>query len=133
VLSVISGAVTGLVVITPGSGYVNCQGALVMGFIGGVVCYFSIQLKHKLGYDDALDAFGVHGVGGLLGGVLTGIFADPKARDGVPPLAPAAGTPVTATAAVRSAPCSRSAHSFARARARAGSLLWAQRAAGRAA
>ncbi|EKX40018.1 ammonium transporter [Guillardia theta CCMP2712] len=76
VLGAVSGAIAGLVVITPGSGYVNHTGAFVMGLIAGPFCYFSIQLKHILGFDDALDAFGVHGVGGMLGGILTGCFAD---------------------------------------------------------
>ena len=78
VLSVISGAVAGLVVITPACGFVSCMGGIVMGFIGGIFCFFTVQLKHRLGYDDALDAFGVHGSGGILGGILTGLFADPK-------------------------------------------------------
>jgi len=77
VLAIISGAVAGLVVITPASGFVDMTGAMLCGFIGGIVCFASAQLKHKLGYDDALDAFGVHGVGGALGAFLTGLFASP--------------------------------------------------------
>jgi len=76
-LGIVSGSISGLVVITPGAGYVDQTGAFFMGLMGGVVCYFGIQLKHKLGFDDALDAFGVHGVGGIVGGILTGVFANP--------------------------------------------------------
>eukprot|EP00286_Rhodomonas_abbreviata_P028331 CAMPEP_0181293446 /NCGR_PEP_ID=MMETSP1101-20121128/3070_1 /TAXON_ID=46948 /ORGANISM="Rhodomonas abbreviata, Strain Caron Lab Isolate" /LENGTH=608 /DNA_ID=CAMNT_0023398035 /DNA_START=172 /DNA_END=1995 /DNA_ORIENTATION=+ len=79
VLGIISGAVAGLVTITPGAGYVDMTGAFCFGLLAGPVCYFSAQLKHKFGYDDALDAFGIHGPGGALGGVLTGFFA--KADD----------------------------------------------------
>ncbi|HYC06167.1 MAG TPA: ammonium transporter [Azospirillaceae bacterium] len=76
VLGIISGAVAGLVAITPASGYVDTVGALVIGAIGGVVCYYgATSLKRALGYDDSLDAFGVHGVGGIVGAVLTGVFA----------------------------------------------------------
>jgi ammonium transporter, Amt family len=76
VLGIISGAVAGLVAITPASGYVGVTGALVIGIAAGVVCFWSATwLKTKLGYDDSLDAFGVHGVGGILGALLTGIFA----------------------------------------------------------
>ena len=76
VLGMISGAVAGLVAITPASGYVNAQGALVIGLCAGAVCYFSaVWVKTWIGYDDALDAWGVHGVGGALGALLTGVFA----------------------------------------------------------
>jgi Amt family ammonium transporter len=76
VLGAISGAVAGLVVITPAAGYVTINSAIIMGLIGGVVCFFSATgLKHALNYDDSLDAFGVHGVGGTLGAILTGVFA----------------------------------------------------------
>jgi Amt family ammonium transporter len=76
VLGASSGAVAGLVCITPAAGFVNLMPALVMGATAGLVCYFACSwLKHKLGYDDALDAFGVHGIGGALGAVLTGVFA----------------------------------------------------------
>ena len=76
VLGIISGAVAGLVAITPASGYVGVTGALVIGIAAGVVCFWSATwLKTKLGYDDSLDAFGVHGIGGILGALLTGIFA----------------------------------------------------------
>ena len=76
VLGILSGAVAGLVAITPASGFVDPQGALLIGVIAGVVCYWSAtSLKHALGYDDALDAFGIHGVGGIVGAILTGVFA----------------------------------------------------------
>ena len=76
VLGGISGAVAGLVVITPASGFVSPMNALLMGFAGGIVCYLMVvKVKLKFGYDDSLDAFGVHGAGGTLGAVLTGVFA----------------------------------------------------------
>jgi ammonium transporter, Amt family len=76
VLGAISGAVAGLVVITPASGFTTAMWAIIMGLVGGAACFFSAtMLKHKLGYDDSLDAFGVHGVGGTVGAVLTGVFA----------------------------------------------------------
>ena len=76
VLGIISGAVAGLVAITPASGYVDPSGALVIGITAGVICFFaSSTLKNALGYDDSLDAFGVHGIGGMVGAILTGVFA----------------------------------------------------------
>jgi Amt family ammonium transporter len=76
VLGMISGAVAGLVAITPASGFVNPVGALIIGIAAGVVCYLSaVHMKKVFGYDDALDAWGVHGVGGALGALLTGVFA----------------------------------------------------------
>ncbi len=76
VLGGITGAVAGLVGITPASGFVSPMDAILIGFAAGVVCYFCVAvLKAKLGYDDSLDAFGVHGVGGTVGAVLTGLFA----------------------------------------------------------
>jgi ammonium transporter, Amt family len=78
VLGIISGAVAGLVAVTPAAGFVNPTGALIIGLIAGVVCYIAaVKVKHALGYDDSLDAFGVHGVGGIVGAILTGVFADP--------------------------------------------------------
>jgi Amt family ammonium transporter len=72
----ISGCVAGLVAITPASGFVKPFPALLIGFTAGVVCYFMVAfVKQRLGYDDSLDAFGVHGVGGTLGALLTGVFA----------------------------------------------------------
>jgi len=76
VLGAISGSVAGLVAITPASGFVGPMSALVIGLLAGVVCYFMVsKIKAFFGYDDALDAFGVHGAGGTLGALLTGIFA----------------------------------------------------------
>jgi len=76
VLGMISGAVAGLVAITPASGFVDPMGALIIGLAAGVVCYVSsVWVKRLFGYDDALDAWGVHGVGGALGALLTGAFA----------------------------------------------------------
>lgn len=76
VLGIASGAVAGLVVITPASGFVDPKGALIMGLIGGVVCFIaSTGIKRLFGYDDSLDVFGIHGVGGFTGAILTGVFA----------------------------------------------------------
>jgi len=76
-LGVVSGAVAGLVAITPASGSCGPAGALVIGISAGVLCFLaSSRLKRKLGYDDSLDVFGVHGVGGIVGALLTGVFAD---------------------------------------------------------
>jgi len=76
VLGAISGAVAGLVVITPASGFVGPMSALVMGAVGGAVCFFGATVvKHFFHYDDSLDAFGVHGLGGTIGAILTGVFA----------------------------------------------------------
>jgi len=78
VLGIISGAVAGLVAVTPASGFVNPMGAFIIVIVAGVGCYLAAaQLKRRLGYDDSLDAFGVHGVGGIIGALLTGVFADP--------------------------------------------------------
>lgn len=78
-----SGAVAGLVAITPASGFVNVSGALAIGVASGALCYLgATSLKRLLGADDALDVFGIHGVGGLVGAVLTGVFAD-KAISGL--------------------------------------------------
>lgn len=74
-LGILSGAVAGLVSITPAAGYVDPTGSFFIGFLSGPFCYFGAQLKHKMGFDDALDAFGIHAVGGLCGGVLVGFFA----------------------------------------------------------
>jgi Amt family ammonium transporter len=77
-LGAASGAVAGLVGITPGAGFVTPMSAIIMGILVSIVCFTAVFLKEKLGYDDSLDAFGVHGVGGTLGAILTGVFADPK-------------------------------------------------------
>ncbi len=71
-----SGVVAGLVAITPASGFVAPGGALAIGLLAGGVCYAAVALKSKLGFDDSLDAFGIHGIGGMLGAVLTGVFCN---------------------------------------------------------
>jgi Amt family ammonium transporter len=76
VLGIVSGVVGGLVAITPAAGFVAPTGALVIGLVAGAVCFWGATwLKNKLGYDDSLDCFGVHGIGGIVGAVLTGVFA----------------------------------------------------------
>src|SRR5205085_12020755 len=71
VLGIISGAVAGLVAITPASGFVDPRGALIIGIAAGVICYWAVTgLKNALRYDDSLDAFGVHGIGGMVGAIL---------------------------------------------------------------
>lgn len=74
-LGAASGIVAGLVVITPASGSVGVEGAVIMGFLVSPLCYLMIFLKDRLGYDDSLDAFGIHGIGGAFGAILTGVFA----------------------------------------------------------
>lgn len=77
-LGAASGAVAGLVAITPAAGFVGVMGAIVLGLLAGVICLWGVNgLKKMLGADDSLDVFGVHGVGGILGAILTGVFADP--------------------------------------------------------
>jgi len=75
VLGIISGAVAGLVAITPASGFVNVEGAFVIGIVAGICCFLATQIKYKFGFDDTLDVFGVHCVGGIIGAILTGVFA----------------------------------------------------------
>jgi Amt family ammonium transporter len=76
VIGICTGAVAGLVAITPASGFVGPIGSLCIGIAAGIVCYWGCTgLKHLFGYDDALDAFGVHAVGGIVGALLTGVFA----------------------------------------------------------
>ena len=78
-LGAASGAVAGLVAITPAAGFVGVVGAIVIGLLAGVVCLWGVNgLKRLLGADDSLDVFGVHGVGGILGAILTGVFAAPS-------------------------------------------------------
>jgi Amt family ammonium transporter len=81
------GAVAGLVAITPASGYVTPTSAIIIGLAAGVVCFLACDLKHKIGIDDSLDVWGVHGVGGTLGAILTGVFAstavNPAGQDGL--------------------------------------------------
>ena len=74
-LGAASGAVAGLVAITPGAGFVGPLSAILIGVVGGALCYFAVLMKSRLGYDDALDVVGVHGVGGLWGALATGLFA----------------------------------------------------------
>ena len=75
VLGIVTGAVGGLVAITPASGSVGPMGAIVIGVVAGILCFWGVtSLKKKMGYDDALDAFGIHGIGGIVGALLTGIF-----------------------------------------------------------
>lgn len=82
VLGAISGAVAGLVAITPASGFVKPLPAMLIGFAAGIVCFVMVTMvKHKFAYDDSLDAFGVHGAGGTLGAVLTGVFATNQIND----------------------------------------------------
>jgi len=79
VLGIVTGAVAGLVAITPASGFVGPMAAIAIGLVSGVVCFWgATSLKQSLGYDDSLDAFGVHGIGGIVGCLLTGVFADPE-------------------------------------------------------
>jgi ammonium transporter, Amt family len=86
-LGVASGLVAGLVVVTPAAGFISPAAAIVLGLLAGAVCFGGVLLKGKFGYDDTLDAFGVHGVGGTLGAILTGVFAtkamNPAGGDGL--------------------------------------------------
>jgi Amt family ammonium transporter len=86
-LGLLTGAVAGLATITPASGYVSPSTAVIIGVASGVVCYYAVAMKNKLGWDDALDVWGVHGVGGILGIVMLGIFANkafnPAGADGL--------------------------------------------------
>ncbi len=92
VLGAISGAVAGLVAITPAAGFVTPTAALMIGLAGGLICFAMVTMvKVKLGYDDSLDAFGVHGAGGTLGAILTGVFATNAVNDA---LKDAAGKPL---------------------------------------
>jgi Amt family ammonium transporter len=82
VLGLASGVVAGLVAITPGAGFVNLPAALIIGFVAGLLGYYFVaKVKHKLGYDDSLDAFGVHGMCGLWGALATGLFANPAINE----------------------------------------------------
>ena len=75
-LGLLTGAVAGLATITPAAGYVSPTTAVIIGVIAGVVCYFAVEMKNKLHWDDALDVWGVHGVGGFIGILLLGVFAN---------------------------------------------------------
>ena len=76
-----SGLVAGLVAITPASGFVSPSAAIVIGAAAGVICYSAVLMKSRMGYDDSLDAFGVHGIGGMLGALLTGVFCQVAFND----------------------------------------------------
>jgi Amt family ammonium transporter len=81
VLGAVTGAVAGLVAITPASGSCGVPGAIAIGFASGIICFFAAtSMKRALGYDDSLDAFGVHGIGGIVGALLTGVFASEQFR-----------------------------------------------------
>lgn len=83
ILGTISGAIAGLVSITPAAGFVSVPGSLIIGLVGGAICFWGVfWLKGKIKYDDALDAFGLHGIGGIWGGIATGLFATLKVNDG---------------------------------------------------
>jgi Amt family ammonium transporter len=89
VLGFCSGIVAGLVVITPAAGFVTAGSSMIMGVLAGIVPFLAVAyLKKMLGYDDALDTFGVHGVGGTMGAILTGIFASKEANPGIEALLP---------------------------------------------
>ncbi|MCY1375711.1 Ammonia channel [compost metagenome] len=95
-LGLCSGLVAGLVAITPAAGFVTPLSALAIGAIAGLACYWGATgLKHLLGADDSLDVFGVHGIGGIVGALLTGVFADPR-------ISGAAGNVLTQAIAVAS-------------------------------
>ncbi|MDN8848097.1 ammonium transporter, partial [Staphylococcus aureus] len=80
----LSGMLAGLVAITPAAGFVDYTSAILIALIGGVCCYFAINyIKVKLKYNDALDAFGIHGIGGVIGAILTGVFQSQKVNDGI--------------------------------------------------
>ena len=79
-IGLLTGAVAGLATITPAAGYVTVTSAVLIGIISGIVCYMAVSLKNKLGWDDALDVWGVHGIGGLLGTILLGVFATVAVR-----------------------------------------------------
>jgi Amt family ammonium transporter len=82
-LGMISGVVAGLVAITPAAGFVNCMGAIAIGLGAGVICYLAVSVvKARLGYDDTLDAFGIHGIGGIWGALATGLWATTKINPG---------------------------------------------------
>lgn len=75
ILGAASGLVAGLVAITPASGFVTASGSIIIGLLAGVACFFGVRLKSKLGFDDSLDVFGIHGIGGVLGALMTGLLA----------------------------------------------------------
>ena len=81
-LGAASGVVAALVAITPAAGYVGGLAGIVFGLVAGIVCYLALTLKTRFGFDDSLDVVGIHGVGGILGGLLLGLFADASAIPG---------------------------------------------------
>jgi Amt family ammonium transporter len=81
-LGAASGAISGLATITPAAGFVGPNAAIIIGLIAGVVCFFAVSMKSKLGYDDSLDVVGIHGVGGLIGSLLLGVFASKAVNPG---------------------------------------------------
>ncbi len=81
-----SGAVAGLVAVTPAAGFVTPMASLVIGILAGVICYTAVSMKPRFGYDDALDVVGVHMVGGTLGAILTGVFATKDVNSAIPTL-----------------------------------------------
>jgi ammonium transporter, Amt family len=85
-LGAASGAVAGLVAITPGAGFVTPMGSIAIGLAGGVICYLAVSMKPRFGYDDALDVVGVHMVGGTVGAILTGVFATKAINSAIPAL-----------------------------------------------
>ncbi|MCP4297481.1 MAG: ammonium transporter [Proteobacteria bacterium] len=82
ILGAASGLVAGLVAITPGAGFVSPGGSVIIGLIGGVVCFLGVRVKARFGFDDSLDAFGVHGIGGMFGALATGFFASTAINSG---------------------------------------------------
>ncbi len=82
-LGAASGAVAGLVGITPAAGFVDAVPGMIIGFAAGFACYFGVKIKNKFGFDDALDVVGIHGVGGTLGAIATGLFASTAASGAV--------------------------------------------------
>jgi Amt family ammonium transporter len=80
-VGLLTGSIAGLAAVTPAAGYVSTPSAVAIGIAASIVCYFAINMKNRLGWDDALDVWGVHGVGGVLGVICLGIFADRAMND----------------------------------------------------
>ena len=139
-LGIASGAVAGLVAITPAAGFVLPSGALMIGLAAGIVCYWAAtSLKHMMGYDDLLDVFGVHGVGGIVGAILTGVFAASARSAATPRAACSTAIPAqlwiqvkgmlwtvgwSAVATLRPAQADRPGHGPARRHATASARAW---------
>ena len=81
-LGTASGLVAGLVAITPAAGFVTVTSAIIFGLVAGPICYVAVQLKERLGYDDSLDVVGIHGVGGIVGGLLLGLLSSLDVNEG---------------------------------------------------